>query len=262
MRRRVLVVASLAVVALLLLACSVRGSETDTRELTVAAAADLQLAFTEIGEHFTERTGWQVTFSFGSTGNLTAQIEEGAPFDVFAAANVAFVDRLIDGGHAIAGTKDLYAVGRVVLASSRSAGANVRTLEGLLDPAITRIAIANPDHAPYGLAAKEALIGAGLWDELEPKLVYGENVRQALQFVETGNAEAGIVALSIAESPDITWVLIDDALHNPLLQAIVAVSHRPHEAMAREFIDFVMSDEGQATLARYGFVSAGDARDR
>ncbi|HUG14882.1 MAG TPA: molybdate ABC transporter substrate-binding protein [Thermomicrobiales bacterium] len=223
--------------------------------MTIAAAADLQLAFTEVGALFSERTGWNVTFSFGSTGNLTTQIEEGAPFDVLAAANVAFVDRLIDGGHAVAETRTMYAVGRIVLASSRQAGADVQTLDGLLDPAITRVAIANPEHAPYGLAAKEALISARIWDEIAPKLVYGENVRQTLQFVETGNAEAGIVALSSAGSPEITWVTIDDGLHNPLLQAMAVVANRPHEQAAREFIAFVVSDEGQAILNRYGFVS-------
>jgi molybdate transport system substrate-binding protein len=224
-------------------------------ELTVAAAADLQAAFVEVGERFAERTGWDVTFSFGSTGNLTTQIEQGAPFDVLAAANVAFVDRLIAGNLAIPDTRELYAVGRIVIASSTRAGADVRTLEGLLDPSITRVAIANPEHAPYGLAAREALVSAGIWEEVEPKLVFGDNIRQTLQFVETGNAEAGIVALSIAGVPDISWVLIDDRLHDPLLQGIVAVADRPHEQGARAFIAFVVSEEGQAILSRYGFVS-------
>lgn len=262
MHRRVLAVAAMAAVVLPLLACGGRDSGTRDRELTVAAASDLQAAFSEIGQRFTQQTGWDVIFSFGSTGNLATQIEQGAPFDVFAAANVAFVDRLIDSNSVRADSMELYAVGRIVIASSVASGVEVQTLEGLLDPSITHVAIANPDHAPYGLAAREALISAGVWDDLQPKIVYGENVRQTLQFVETGNAEAGIIALSIAESPDITWVLIDDALHNPLLQAIVAVSERPHEAQAREFIDFVMSDEGQEILASYGFVSAGHASDR
>lgn len=226
---------------------------TPTGELTVAAAADLQFAFVELGELFKEQTGWDVTFSFGSTGNLTTQIEQGAPFDVIAAANVAFVDRLIDGGHAVADSRALYALGRVVLASNTQSGTEVQTLEGLLDPAITHVAIANPEHAPYGLAAKEALVSAGLWEALQPKLVLGENVRQTLQYVQTGNAEAGIVALSIADVPEITWVLLDESLHAPLLQAMAAVAERPHEEMAREFIALVVSEAGQEILARYGF---------
>lgn len=236
--------------------CGDNGDEdATTGELTVAAASDLQAAFTEAGPIFTERTGWQVTFSFGSTGNLTTQIEQGAPFDVLAAANVAFVDRLIAGGFGVADSKSLYAVGRIVLASSVEAGADVQSLEGLLDPAVTRIAIANPEHAPYGQAAKEALISTGIWDQVEPKLVYGENIRQTLQFIETGNAEAGIVARSIADVPGITYVPIDDSLHQPLLQAMVAVADRPHEQAAREFIAFITSAEGQAILGKYGFLS-------
>ncbi|RIK42482.1 MAG: molybdate ABC transporter substrate-binding protein [Chloroflexi bacterium] len=224
-------------------------------DLTVAAAADLQFAFVEIGAIFEENTGQKVIFSFGSTGNLATQIEEGAPFDVFAAANVSFVDGLVEKGRIIADSKELYAVGRIVVAGNKEAGVNPQTLEDLLDPAIEKVAIANPDHAPYGLAAKEALISAGIWDEIQPKLVFGENIRQTLQFIQTGNAEAGIVALSIAEVPEITYTLIDDALHNPLLQAMGVVTGTPHEQAARAFVAYVISDEGQAILAKYGFQS-------
>lgn len=224
-------------------------------DLTVAAAADLQFAFTEIGAIFEENTGQKVIFSFGSTGNLATQIEEGAPFDVFAAANVSFVDGLVEKGRIIADSKELYAVGRIVVAGNKDAGVNPQTIEDLLDPAIDKVAIANPDHAPYGLAAKEALISAGIWDEIQPKLVFGENIRQTLQFIQTGNAEAGIVALSIAEVPEITYTLIDDALHNPLLQAMGVVTGSPHEQAARDFVAYVISDEGQAILAKYGFQS-------
>ena len=222
-------------------------------DLTVAAASDLQVAFTEIGEMFTAETGHAVTFSFGSTGNLTTQIENGAPFDVFAAANVAFVDRLIAGGFMDEETKQLYGVGRIVLANSVSAGTDAQQLEDLLDPEVTHVAIANPEHAPYGVAAKEALESAGLWDDLQPKLVYGENIRQALQFVESGNAEVGIVALSIAEVDTITWTLIDDSLHNPLLQAMGVVSASEHQDAAMEFVEFVTGPEGREILDQYGF---------
>jgi molybdate transport system substrate-binding protein len=221
--------------------------------LTIAAASDLQVAFTEIGELFEEETGHSVTFSFGSTGNLTTQIENGAPFDVFAAANVAFVDRLIEGGFVDQETKRLYGVGRIVLANSVASGADARNLENLLDPDIAYVAIANPEHAPYGLAAKEALENAGLWEDLQPKLVYGENIRQALQFVETGNAEVGIVALSIAEVDTITYTLIDEDLHNPLLQAMGVISASTHQNAAMEFVDFVIGPTGRDILEKYGF---------
>lgn len=228
-------------------------SPAASEELTVAAAADLQVAFTEMGTAFEQQTGTKVTFSFGSTGNLSTQIEEGAPFDALAAANVAYVDDLISKGKIDADSKRLYAIGRIVLASNTEAGADVQDLQGLLDPAIERIAIANPEHAPYGLAAKEALISAGIWDQLQPKLVLGENIRQTLQYVQTGDAEAGIVALSIADVPEITHVLIDDSLHNPLIQAIGVVADSPHKQAAADFIAFVTGAEGRAILERYGF---------
>ncbi|CAN5661714.1 molybdate ABC transporter substrate-binding protein [soil metagenome] len=226
--------------------------------LTVAAAADLQFAFTEIGERFEEETGWAVTFSFGSTGNLAAQIEQGAPFDVYAAANIAFVEDLMRQDLLIAETEQRYAIGRVVLAVNRDSGVSAMTLEDLLDPEIRQVAIANPDHAPYGLAAREALESAGIWDELRPKIVYGENVRQTLQFIQTGNAEAGMVALSIAEVPEISYTLIDEGMHNPLEQAMVVVAGTPHEQAAREFVAFVNGPEGREIMRQYGFSLPGE----
>jgi molybdate transport system substrate-binding protein len=246
----------LMVLSILLVMTGCGGGDDNTAEsveLTVAAASDLQIAFTEIGEIFEEETRHTVTFSFGSTGNLTTQIENGAPFDVFAAANVAFVDRLIEGNFLDPETKRLYGVGRIVLANSVASGADARRLEDLLDPDIVHVAIANPEHAPYGLAAKEALESAGLWEDLQPKLVYGENIRQALQFIETGNAEVGIVALSIAEVDTITYTLIDDDTHNPLLQAMGVVSASPHQDAAMEFVEFVTGPTGRDILEKYGF---------
>lgn len=244
----------LAVAALMIFTgCGDTGDAGDGVELTVAAASDLQIAFTEIGVLFEEETGHAVTFSFGSTGNLATQIENGAPFDVYAAANVAFVDDLIEKGFVDAESKALYGVGRIVLASSIASGMDAQELSALLDPAIRHVAIANPEHAPYGMAAREALISAEIWDDLQPKLVYGENIRQTLQFIQTGNAEAGIVALSIADVPEITWTMIDNSLHEPLLQAMGVVSNRPHSDVAREFVDFVTGPQGREVLEAYGF---------
>ncbi len=226
--------------------------------LLVAAAADLQFAFTDIGEKFKEQTGQEIEFTFGSTGNLATQIENGAPFDILAAANIAFVDRLKEQGLIIADTQQLYAQGRIVLAVNREAGVQAAELQDLLDPSISRIAIANPEHAPYGKAAQEALQSVGIWEEIQPKLVLGENVRQTLQFVQTGDAPVGIVALSVADVPEVTYTLLDGNLHNPLNQALAVIKSTPHEAAARAFIDFVNGPEGRPIMKQYGFLLPGE----
>lgn len=228
-------------------------------DLLVAAAADLQFAFTEIGQRFEEQTGQRVTFSFGSTGNLTAQIENGAPFDVFAAANVAYIERLREKGLIIPETQQLYAQGRIVLAVNRESGVQATRLEDLLDPSIGRVAIANPEHAPYGVAAMQALQSAGLWERIQPRLVYGENVRQTLQFVQTGNVPVGIVALSIADVPEVSWTGIDAQLHEPINQAMAVIRGTPHEKAARAFIALVNRPEGREIMRKYGFRLPGES---
>ncbi len=222
--------------------------------LTVAAAADLQNAFTEIAALFEQSTGHPVTLVFGSTGQLAQQIENGAPFDLFAAANISFVEALRDQELVIPDSVALYAEGRIVLASNRQAGVELSTLDELLDPSIRQVAIANPEHAPYGTAAMEALISAGLWEALQPKLIYGENVRQALQFIQTGDAQAGIVALSIADAPEIDWTLIDASLHRPLRQALAVVATSAQPEVAQAFADYINGDEGRPIMQRYGFL--------
>ena len=229
--------------------------------LTVAAAADLQFAFTEIAEQYEAHTGQPVTLVFGSTGQLAQQIESGAPFDLFAAANIAFVEGLRDKGLVFDDSIALYAEGRIVLAVNRDAGIDATKLDDLTSPAIHRIAIANPEHAPYGMAAKEALVRAGLWEAVEPRLVYGENVRQALQFIQTGDAQAGIVALSVADTPEITWTLLDADLHNPLRQALAVVKSSSQPDAARAFAAFINGPEGRPTMQRYGFVLPGETKD-
>lgn len=222
--------------------------------LMVAAAADLQFALPEVGRLFEAETGQPVVFSFGSSGNLAHQIENGAPVDVFAAANAAYVDGLRLKGLIGADSQQMYARGRVVLAVNRASGVQAERLEDLLQPAVTHVALANPSHAPYGLAAKQALQSTGLWEPLQPKLVYGENVRQAMQSVQTGNAEAGLIALSVADMPELSYTPIEARLHGPLNQAIAVVQGTPHEAVARHFIAFVNGPQGQAILQRYGFL--------
>ena len=240
-------------------ACSAAPVAAAPVELTVAAAADLQFAFTEIGALFEQETGHKVVFVFGSTGQLAQQVENGAPYDLFASANISFVDDLAKKNLVLSDSVALYARGRIVLAGNKTMSIQVATLDDLLSDEITHIAIANPEHAPYGVAAMEALKLSGLWEQIQPKLVYGENVRQALQFIQTGDAEAGIVSLSVANVPEITWSLIDAELHNPLDQALAVVASSAHQDVARQFAEFINSPSGRPIMQKYGFVLPGEA---
>lgn len=222
--------------------------------ISVAAAADLQFAFTDIADLYEQQTGRKVILVFGSTGQLVQQIENGASFDLVASANIEYIDRLVNQGLAISDSADLYARGRIVLAVNKKAGIQAVTLEDLLSDDIQFIAIANPEHAPYGLAAKQALESLGLWEKLQQKLVYGENVRQALQFVQTGDAEAGIISLSVANVPEITWTLIDESLHKPLDQALAILTTCKNPALAEDFIAFINGAEGRPIMRQYGFL--------
>jgi len=245
--------------ATMLLASTSCGGGSDRPELTVAAAADLQSAFTDIGALFEEECGCKVTFIFGSSGNLAAQVESGLPVDVFASADIAYVDGLKEKGLILEDTQQLYAVGRIVLAVNKESGVQVESLEDLLKPEVERVAIANPEHAPYGIAARQALQSEGVWDELEPRLVLGENVRQALQYVQTGDAPAGIVALSIANVPEVSYTLIDDSLHEPLRQSMAVLRRTQLEQLGRDFVDFVNGPQGRPIMESYGFVLPGES---
>jgi molybdate transport system substrate-binding protein len=226
--------------------------------LVVYAASDLDMAFREIKPLFEKATGARVTLVIGSTGNLAKQIGHGAPADVFFAANESFVDDLRAAGAVIPQTRALYAQGRIVLAVPKKSVIAVRELGDLLRPEVRRVAIANPAHAPYGRAAQEALERAGVWERIKPKLVYGENIRHALQFVETGAVEAGIVALSIADAPGIAHAPIDPALYAPLNQVAAVVKRSPHPDLGVAFIQFVNGAEGRPILKRYGFLLPGE----
>jgi molybdate transport system substrate-binding protein len=230
------------------------GKSVAQERLTVAGAADLAFAFREIAEDFEKETGVKVVLSLGSTGMLTRQIEQGAPFDVFFAADSRYIDELGKGGYLMPDTVELYATGRLVLAVSKTSGVEAKKLEDLLDPRIKKVAIANPAHAPYGVAAMEALKSAGVWERLKSKLVYGENVRQTLQFIQTGNAETGIVALSVADTPGISYTMIDARLHDPIRQAAAVVKTTGEEKRSREFIKYVLGPKGGGIMKKYGFV--------
>ncbi|HEX8203563.1 MAG TPA: molybdate ABC transporter substrate-binding protein [Isosphaeraceae bacterium] len=221
--------------------------------LRVAAASDLQVALPALAARFERDRGIGVQAVFGSSGQLAEQIRQGAPFDVFLAANVAYVERLAADGVIRPESVRPYAVGPLVLAVHRESGRAVEALPDLARPEVRRIALAHPGHAPYGAAAKQALQRAGLWEALEPKIVYAETVRQALQFVQSGNAEAGLIAGASARVPEIRTIAIDPALHDPIVQGLGIVSETEQADPARAFADFVLGPDGQAILAEFGF---------
>ncbi len=245
----------------LILATALAGpaaAEPGPQALTVYAAADLAFAFKEIIPLFEHATGAKVTLVLGSTGNLAIQIEHGAPADVFFAADQSFVEGLRARGVVIPGTQSLYAQGRIVLAASRKAGVAVRDLADLAKAEVRRVAIANPAHAPYGRAAQEALEAAGLWARLRSKLVYGENIRQTLQFIQTGAVEAGIVALSVADVPEVQYVPIEPKLYRPLNQMAVVVKRSARPELGLAFIQFLNGPEGRPIMRRFGFLLSGE----
>ncbi|CAG0945244.1 Molybdate-binding protein ModA [Anaerolineae bacterium] len=227
-------------------------------EILVSAAADLQTAFTEIGVAFEKETGTHPTFNFGSTGQLAQQIGQGAPVDLFAAANRSYIDDLAKSGFILPDTAQLYARGRITLWTREDSSLQFKSITDLTGPEIKRVAIANPEHAPYGIAAREALQSAKVWDAIQPKLVFGENVALTKQLAETGNVDVAIVALSLSVGAKGHWVLIPQELHNPLDQALGVVKGAKNENGARAFIQFVNSSAGRAVMAKYGFVLPGE----
>jgi molybdate transport system substrate-binding protein len=228
--------------------------------LKVAAASDLSFAFKDLGEAYEKKTGRSVVFSFGSTGLLEKQIAEGAPFDVFAAANVSYADDAVHAGACRGDSKAIYATGRIVLYTPGDAGFAPAAVAELTDPRVKRIAIANPGHAPYGKAAKEAMEHAGVWDAVQGKLVYGENVQQTLQFAQSGNADVAVVALSLATVTPGRASPIPPELHSPIEQAMVVCNAgKAGAAAGREFVTFVQSAEGRAVMRRFGFLLPGES---
>jgi molybdate transport system substrate-binding protein len=229
-------------------------------DLRVAAASDLQGVLPTLIDRFTAATGVKVTPIVGASGQLAQQIRQGAPFDIFLSANMTFVRDLVRDGLIESDTVRAYARGRLVLVVNRASGVTVEGLAALARPEIKRIAIANPDLAPYGRAARQALEKAGFWEGLKPKVVQAETVRQALQYVQTGNAEVGLVAHSVAGAPEVRPSDIDPALYEPILQGLGVVARSSRGDSARQFARFLLSGEGQKILASYGFDPPQDVR--
>jgi len=230
------------------------------RQVRVAAASDLSVALGELTARLTAVRGIEAAVSYGSSGVLFSQLSNGAPFDVFLSADEDYPRRLVERG-LTAGGPFAYGVGRLVIWTSDPSKVDVqrRGLRSLADAAVRHVAIANPQHAPYGRAAVAALRAAGVYDAVEPRLVYGENVAQALQFVQSGSADAGLVALALALAPGArdqgTWVEVPAPDYPPLRQAGVIMNSAADAGAAEAFRDFLLGADGRAILERHGFAA-------
>ncbi|MCU0675063.1 MAG: molybdate ABC transporter substrate-binding protein [Myxococcota bacterium] len=239
----------------LVVSCGDERPSTVTPSVHVAAASSVTGAFEELGRAFHARTGTSVRFVFGASGSLAQQLDAGAPFDVFAAADEASVARVVQSGACDRSTAGEYARGRLVV-WTRDGVEAPRTLAELADPRFARLALASPEHAPYGSAARDALRRAGLWATVEPRVVYAENIRQALQFAETGNVDAAFAARSLVIDDARPHLLVDEAMHAPIVQSLVVCRRGARREDGRAFADFVRSAEGAAILRRFGFAVA------
>lgn len=237
--------------AVLLVSCGApRTAET---RLTVAAAANLTDVFGEVASAFQAKTGVDVVFSYGSTSQLATQIENGAPFDLFAAADVAHVDSLVSAQKLTSESRAIYALGQLALWVPEGDPAGVRELKDLASQQIRFIAIAQPELAPYGQATVEVLKGAGLWETVESKLVYGNSIGMAKQYAASGSANAAFTAYSLVLHEKGTVLRIDSRLHKPMEQALGILTASPQIEKAKQFRSFLLSAEGRAILANGGY---------
>jgi molybdate transport system substrate-binding protein len=243
-------------------------AQSANREVNVAAAADLSAALQEAATNYEKRSGVVVKLSFGASGALAQQIENGAPFDAFFSADMDYPRQLIAGGQAEGATLYRYAVGKLVLWVPKDSPLDVghKGIDVLLDPYVKKISIANPQHAPYGRAAAAALKHYGLYEKVTDRLVLGENVSQAAQFVESGNAQVGFVALAHAIAPSMQgkgkyWMVPEEA-YPPLDQGVVLILRSSHKQDAAAFLEYVKTAEVSALLRRYGFSLPGQKDEK
>lgn len=223
--------------------------EATTRPLLVGAASDLRPAFTELGRRYEQQTGQRITFTFGASGQLAKQLANGAPYALFASASIDYVDEVLAAGVGDRATRAIYAYGRLVVWSpDRRIG-----LSDLDAAAIRTVAIADPEHAPYGKAAVEALRSSGRYRAVQPKLVYGDNVAATQQLAASGNADAAIIARSLALSSGGAFTPVDPALHRPIAQGLVVTGRGAAAEQARTFIELLNSPTGQRILREDGF---------
>ena len=228
-------------------------------EITIAAASDLNFAFREIATEYENTTGNHVRLTLGSSGNFFAQIQNGAPFDLYFSADIAYPRNLEEAGLTVPGSLYQYAVGRIVLWTGHESRIDVtKGFEALREPTIRKIAIANPKHAPYGRAAVAAMEHFKVYDQVKDRLILGENISQAAQFIESGACDVGIIALSLAVAPAMKskgtyWEVPADA-HLPLEQGAVILKSSKNQEAARQFLEFIKGPNGQEIMKRYGFI--------
>jgi len=235
-------------------------SSARAQTLRIAAASDLQFALPDLAAEYEKQTGVKLAITYGSSGNFFAQIQNGAPFDLFLSADNAYPRKLAEAGFADANSLVIYARGLLViwLPPDSPLDLTAAGYRALLDPRIHKIAIANPEHAPYGRAAIVALHEAGIYDQLKSKLVLGENVAQAAQFVQSGSAQAGIISRSLALSPAMIsgkrYEL--SSMRFPLIeQSAVILKSSSNKQTAGAFLEFLKSPEAGAVFKRYGYVA-------
>jgi molybdate transport system substrate-binding protein len=227
-------------------------------DLNVAAASDLSFAMKELAANYEKQTGTPVKVTLGSSGNFFTQIQNGAPFDMFFAADIDYPKKLEAAGLGEPGTLYQYATGKIVMWVPASSKLDVtKGLALLLDPSVRKISIANPKHAPYGRAAVAAMTKQGIYEKLTDKLVFGENISQATQFVESGNADVGIIALSLAMAPAMTgkgkYFEIPHDMYPPLDQGAIVIKASQKKDQAKQFLAFLKTPESVALMQRYGF---------
>ena len=248
------------IVGLVAAGCSGGGSSAPQSTVRVAAAADLKFAFDDLIAAFrTERPDIAVRVTFGASGEFFAQLSNGAPFDMFLSADVAYPRKLVEQGHGVSGSEFIYAIGHLVVWAPKSSMLEMdkRGLAALADPSVRTIAIANPRHAPYGRAAEAALKHAGIYEQIKDRLVFGENVAQAAQFAESGAADVGLIAMSLALSPKMLdngrhWKVPADA-YPRLEQGGLILKGTKHMAASQALRDYLMSEERRAVLDKFGF---------
>lgn len=246
-------------ISILLLTLVMFAGATLAQDIAVAAASDLSFAMKDLAARYEQRSGANISLSFGASGNFYSQIPSGAPYDLFFSADADYPTKLAAAGFIEKASIRRYAVGHLVLWMPNSSSLDVQQLkmDSLLQPSVQKIAIANPDHTPYGRAAAAALEHFGLKALVSSKLVLGENVSQAAQFVQSGNAQAGMIPLSLAMSPAMKssgryWELPADSY--PEIQQVVGIlTSSEHKQAAQAFLDFITSPEGATILQRYGF---------
>jgi molybdate transport system substrate-binding protein len=247
----------------LLLACALlvcgcqspppKHGQAGSEELIVAAASNLTDAFAELGSRFTSKTSIRVVLSFGATADLARQIENGAPFDVFAAADTEHIEQLERKGLITPGTRAVYARGRLVLWLPPGSNLKLDHIEDIKAKAFERIAIAKPDVAPYGQAAVESLQKLGIWNEIAGRVIYAQNVSQTKQYAATGNAEVAFIPLALVKPGEGNYLEVADELHQPIDQALGIIKDSMKQAAARQFVDFLLSNEGQELLSKKGY---------